>query len=227
MVRSRDQTIHTILIALRNAGFGFPPRYKFAIYKLWFLMDIPDTRRREWTVANRNLWTDLDLFMAIFFIVRIDMFVKVVRGNLTGGQRRLIMAQRSLNLCRDMLTGRALRNNIELLSELIRWRYNSYPGEELGDEVLGVPVVEIGSLQYEGYGKGRELNRKLRRPDKIILREARRRGLDVHQMYVRIFVQGQPQTLTACDRPLIPWDLEVRTVFQGTNENIDAFVRLD
>ncbi|KAL6237554.1 hypothetical protein BDW75DRAFT_248815 [Aspergillus navahoensis] len=217
MVRSRDQTVHIILTCLQRAGYGFPSRYRFAIFKLWFLMDIPDTARRVWTVQNRNLWTDLDLFMAIFFIVRLDMYVKVVRKNQTGGQRRLIMAQPSLYLCRDMLLGHALRDDIELLSALIRWRYNPRPGEVLEGEVFGVPSAEVGSLQYEWYGKDREQKKKLRRPDEVILREAQRRRLDVQQMY----------TFTQCERPLVPWDVEARNASQGCDDPIGPFLVLD
>ncbi|KAL5047348.1 hypothetical protein BDW71DRAFT_214068 [Aspergillus fruticulosus] len=227
MVRSRDQTVHIILTCLQRAGYGFPSRYRFAIFKLWFLMDIPDTARRVWTVQNRNLWTDLDLFMAIFFIVRLDMYVKIVRKNQTGGQRRLIMAQPSLYLCRDMLLGHALRDDIELLSALIRWRYNPRPGEILEGEVFGVPPAEVGSLQYEGYGKGREQDKKLRRPDEVILREAQRRQLDVQQMYVRIFIHGQPQAFTRCERPLVPWDVEVRNSSHGCDDPIGPILVLD
>ncbi|KAL4815354.1 hypothetical protein BDW67DRAFT_191596 [Aspergillus spinulosporus] len=227
MVRSRDQTVHIILACLQRAGYGFPSRYRFAIFKLWFLMDIPDTARRVWTVQNRNLWTDLDLFMAIFFIVRLDMYVKIVRKNQTGGQRRLIMAQPSLYLCRDMLLGHALRSDIELLRALIRWRYNPRPSEAFEGEIFGVPSAEVGSLQYEGYGKGREQNKKLRRPDEIILREAQRRRLDVQQMYVRIFIHGQPQAFARCERPLVPWDLEVRNATQDCDDPIGPFLVLD
>ncbi|KAL4753195.1 hypothetical protein BDW72DRAFT_210677 [Aspergillus terricola var. indicus] len=227
MVRSRDQTVHAILACLQRAGYGFPSRYRFAIFKLWFLMDIPDTARRVWTVQNRNLWTDLDLFMAIFFIVRLDMYVKIVRKNQTGGQRRLIMAQPSLYLCRDMLLGHALRNDIELLSALIRWRYNPRLSEVLEGEIFGVPSADAGSLQYEGYGKGRERDKKLRRPDEVILREAQRRRLDVQQMYVRIFIHGQPQAFTQCERPLIPWDLEVRNATRDCDDPIGPFLVID
>ncbi|CBF74069.1 hypothetical protein AN8189.2 [Aspergillus nidulans FGSC A4] len=227
MVRSRDQTVHIILACLQRAGYGFPLRYRFAIFKLWFLMDIPDTARRVWTVQNRNLWTDLDLFMAIFFIVRLDMYVKIMRKNQTGGQRRLIMAQPSLYLCRDMLLGRALRSDIELLRALIRWRYNPRPSEVPEGEIFGVPSAEVGSLQYEGYGKGREQNKKLRRPDEVILQEAQRRRLDVQQMYVRIFIHGQPQTFAQCERPLVPWDLEVRNATQDCDDPIGPFLVLD
>ncbi|KAL4936001.1 hypothetical protein BDV06DRAFT_217001 [Aspergillus oleicola] len=171
MVKFRDRTVHSIITALQRAGYPFPRRFKSAIFKLWFLMDIPDTKRRQWTVLNRNLWTDLDLFMAIFFIIRIDMFMKIERGNRTGGQRKLIMAQPSLKFCLDVLTGDALQNDIELLAAFVRWRYKPREGEFLpeGAEVFGVPTEEIGSLQYEEYGEGRERMAKLRRPDELII----------------------------------------------------------
>jgi hypothetical protein len=126
-----------------------------------------------------------------------------------------------------MLLGHALRNDIELLRALIRWRYNPRPSEALEGEIFGVPSAEVGSLQYEGYGKGREQNKKLRRPDEVILREAQRRRLDVQQMYVRIFIHGQPQTFAQCERPLVPWDLEVRNATQDCDDPISPFLVLD
>ncbi|KAL4918490.1 hypothetical protein BDW62DRAFT_181518 [Aspergillus aurantiobrunneus] len=227
MLRSRERTVHSIVTALVKAGYGFPYRYKSAIFKLWFLMDIPDTRRRLWTVQNHNLWTDLDIFMAILFIIRIDMYVKIERGNHTGGQRRLIMAQRNLHFCQDVLTGRALRDDMELLNALIRWRYNPRPDEILAYEVFGVPANEVGSLQYEGYGKGRGRNAKLRRPDELVLREADRRGLNYQEMYRRIFIYAQPQAFTQCERPNSIWDQEVRLVARGSDVPIHQVLRLD
>ncbi|KAL4929667.1 uncharacterized protein BDV17DRAFT_290379 [Aspergillus undulatus] len=228
MIKSRDTIVHNIITALHNAGYGFPRRYKAAIYKLWFLMDIPDTRRRQWTVSNRNLWTDLDLFMAIFFIVRIDMFVKIQRGNKTGGQRRLIMAQPTLKFCHDVLTGQALRNDMELLAAHIRWHYSPRPGEVIEQEgAFGVPANEIGSLQYEGYGEGRARMAKLRRPDAIVLREASRRRLDFQGMYRRIFIYAQPGAYTACERPNSVWDEEMKIRVRGTGVPLHDVVRLD
>ncbi|KAL4952785.1 hypothetical protein BDW69DRAFT_185085 [Aspergillus filifer] len=229
MIKSRDQTVHSIITALSKAKYPFPRRYKSAIYKLWFLMDIPDTKRRQWTLSNRNLWTDLDLFMAIFFIIRIDMFVKIERGNKTGGQRRLIMAQPSLKFCLDVLTGKALRNDFELLAAFIRWRYNPPDGEILpeGGEVFGVPTTEVGSLQYEGYGEGRERMAKLRRPDELIIREASRRRLDFQDMYRRIFNHAEASLFAVCERPNSVWDQEMKRATQGCNGDVQEALRLD
>ncbi|KAL4789598.1 hypothetical protein BDV19DRAFT_394912 [Aspergillus venezuelensis] len=229
MIRSRDRTVHSIITALSKAKYPFPRRYKSAIYKLWFLMDIPDTKRRQWTLSNRNLWTDLDLFMAIFFIIRIDMFVKIERGNKTGGQRRLIMAQPSLKFCLDVLTGKALRNDLELLAAFIRWHYSPRDGDILpeGGEVFGVPTEEVGSLQYEGYGEGRERMAKLRRPDELIIREASRRRLDFQDMYRRIFNHAEAGRFAVCERPNSVWDQEMKRATEGCNGDVQEALRLD
>ncbi|KAL2846129.1 hypothetical protein BJY01DRAFT_247405 [Aspergillus pseudoustus] len=200
MVRHREHTVYYIIKALESAGYGFPLRFKPAILKLWLLMDIPDMTRRVWTVRNPNLWRDLDLFGAIFFIIRLDMFVKLKRGNLTGGQRRLIMAQPSLTFCYEVLTGRALKDDMELLRALVRWRYNPPPEQMNCEEIFGVPLAEVGSLQYEEYGTGREKNVKLLRPDQLVLREAQRRHLDMKDMYQRIFIHAQEKMFTLCER---------------------------
>ncbi|OJJ07971.1 hypothetical protein ASPVEDRAFT_34151 [Aspergillus versicolor CBS 583.65] len=228
MVRYRDETVHSIIHALTSAGYGFPYRYKPAIFKLWFLMDIPDMKRRMWTIQNRNLWTDLDLFMATLFIVRIDLYVKTARENASGGQRRLIMAQRGLKFCLDVLTGNILRTEMELLKELVRWRYNPLPGEVLQGDLFGVPAAEVGSLQYEYYGRGqRDGRKKLQRPDQIVLLETRRRQLNLDDMYQRIFLYAQPQEFTVCDRPNSLWDEEIKRAVRSLGVRIQDILRLD
>ncbi|KAL4964390.1 uncharacterized protein BDV14DRAFT_200916 [Aspergillus stella-maris] len=229
MIKSRDRTVHSIITALSKAKYPFPRRYKSAIYKLWFLMDIPDTKRRQWTLSNRNLWTDLDLFMAVFFIIRIDMFVKIERGNKTGGQRRLIMAQPSLKFCLDVLTGKALRNDVELLAAFIRWHYNPRDGELFpeGGGVFGVPTEEVGSLQYEGYGEAGERMAKLRRPDELIIREASRRRLDFQDMYRRIFNHAEASRFAVCERPNSVWDQEMKRATERCNGDVQEALRLD
>ncbi|KAI9369503.1 hypothetical protein BJX61DRAFT_145755 [Aspergillus egyptiacus] len=226
MIRHRDHTASCIINALTHAGYGFPRRFKPAILKLWFLMDIPDTHRRLWTVQNRNLWTDMDLFMAIFFIVRIDMFVKIKRGNHTGGQRRLIMAQRTLTFCHDVLTGQALRDDMELLGAFVRWRYNP-PPDQSSTEIFGVPFSEVGSLQYEHYGRRAPRERKLRRPDELVLREAQRRQLNFQNMYRLIFIHAQRDQFTVCERRNVPWDKEVEIMLEGTETNPMSATQLD
>lgn len=228
MVKYRDETVHSIIHALTSAGYGFPYRYKPTIFKLWFLMDIPDMKRRMWTIQNRNLWTDLDLFMATLFIVRIDLYVKTARDNASGGQRRLIMAQRGLKFCLDVLNGNILRTELELLKELVRWRYNPLPGEILQGDFFDVPAAEVGSLQYEYYGKGqRDGSKRLQRPDQIVLLETRRRQLNLDDMYQRIFLYAQPQEFTVCDRPNSLWDEEIKRAVRSPDVPIQDILRLD
>ncbi|KAL3491249.1 hypothetical protein BJX62DRAFT_237326 [Aspergillus germanicus] len=228
MVRHRDHTVYYIMKALDTAGYNVPHRFKPALLKLWLLMDIPDTNRRLWTIQNKNLWRDLDLFGAIFFIIRLDMFVKIKRGNDTGGQRRLIMAQPSLTFCYKVLTGEALKDDMELLKAFVRWRYNPLPEQNMNDEeIFGVPLAEVGSLQYEGYGKDRTA--KLLRPDQLILREAQRRRLDLKDMYQRIFIHAQEKMFTACERHHSPWDEEMKIALELKNSvnNLKAACKLD
>jgi hypothetical protein len=228
MVRHRDHTVYYIMKALDAAGYNVPHRFKPALLKLWLLMDIPDTKRRLWTIQNKNLWRDLDLFGAIFFIIRLDMYVKVKRSNPTGGQRRLIMAQPGLTFCYKVLNGEALKDDMELLKAFVRWRYNLLPEQNMNDEeIFGVPLAEVGSLQYEGYGKDRTA--ELLRPDQLILREAQRRRLDLKDMYQRIFIHAQEKMFTACDRHHSPWDEEMKIALELKNSvnNLKAACKLD
>ncbi|KAL4788538.1 hypothetical protein BJX76DRAFT_353286 [Aspergillus varians] len=227
MVRYRDNTVCSILTNLKKAGYGFPSRYKSSIFKLWFLMDIPDMRRRMWTIQNRNLWTDLDLFMATFFIIRIDMYVKTERGNPTGGQRRLIMAQPSLKFLLNVLTGQSLKDYMELFEATIRWRHHPSLVEIVSEGFFGISWAEVGSLQYEGYGQGRAQNAKLKRPDEIILGEVERRKLNVREMYERIFAFADPESFMKCERPNSFWDQEMEIASSGSNVVLNDVLRLD
>lgn len=227
MIIHRENTVSSILDALRPAGYGVPRTFASAILKLWFLMDVPDNSRRLWTVRNRSLWTDLDLFMAIFFIVRIDMFVKIHRNNHSGGQRRLIMAQPSLEFCHRVLTGRALTTNDELVRALIRWRYVPRHGEVFGQYLHGVPIPEVGRLQYEGYGRRRGPGVKLLRPDELILDEIRKRRLNTQEIYRRVFIYCQPHLFTHCERPNILWDDELKLATHNCNIPFRKALTLD
>lgn len=190
MIMNRERTVQSIMEWMKRMGYELPARAGLAIKKLWFLMDIPDTRRRKWTVENKELWSDMDLFLAGFFLIHVDSALQEKRegedededGDNIGTSRRLLMAQKSLSVLWDVLRGAIWQSELEVIQSYVRWRYEPRPHERGMSSILGVPTKEVGLLQYESYGQHGKSNR-LRRPDSLVLSELKRRALDVPKLY--------------------------------------------
>ncbi|PYI22875.1 hypothetical protein BO99DRAFT_467305 [Aspergillus violaceofuscus CBS 115571] len=104
MLTTRTTTINRILTTLLAANIFLPAGTALILRKLWFLMDVPDNHRREWTVRNRNLWSDLDLFLGVFFLVQVDAFLEEVKGVAQFTvMRQLCLAQPSLVVLAEYL----------------------------------------------------------------------------------------------------------------------------
>ncbi|KAF7621650.1 hypothetical protein AFLA_011944 [Aspergillus flavus NRRL3357] len=188
MIIYREQTVKKIMEKMLVAGHGLPKPCEPAIKKLWFLMDIPDNRRREWTIMNRNLWQDIELFFAMLFIAQLDALLRKKRSNITGRLYHLLMAQPTMTVVWDVLRDVALRNEFDILKSFVRWKYTPLP-HETDLYVYGVPPHEVGALQYEGYGRHERVT-KIVQPDELILREMARRQLNLGDMYKDIFLMG-------------------------------------
>ncbi|PWY79667.1 hypothetical protein BO70DRAFT_407146 [Aspergillus heteromorphus CBS 117.55] len=202
MITHRHTTTTQIMALLRQAGYFIPNLCETPLKKLWFLMDIPDNARREWTIANPHLWRDGEIFFATFFIVQLDMYLREQRQQRTNSFRQLIMAQPTLTFLREFLVGRVCATNLDTLAEFVRWRYVPAP-EERNEQVFGVPIAETGLLQFEGYGRPRVTFNNYN--INLILREIGRRGLDMHIMFSEIFLLRNPR-LFYVNREPINWD---------------------
>ncbi|RHZ54678.1 uncharacterized protein CDV56_103877 [Aspergillus thermomutatus] len=190
MILYREAVVKDIMERMADMGWKLPNRCATVVKKLWFLMDIPDNRRRTWTIRKKTLWTDNDLFLAAYFIVQLDMLFTDSRARKKqGSMRRLLMAQPSLALLWDVLRDAALTTHYETLKAYVRWQYTP-PAHEAGLFVFGVPPNEVGSLQWEGYGR-RARNVKFQRPDELVLREIKDRNLDMQRMYVDIILSDE------------------------------------
>ncbi|KAL1970768.1 hypothetical protein VTN77DRAFT_2602 [Rasamsonia byssochlamydoides] len=186
MVCWRESVVNKILKLMANDGVALPKHCEIVIKKIWFLMDIPDNGRRIGTIQNRELWSDMDLFLATLFLVKLDVrFTHPLTGTGRDGMRRLLLAQPSLTLLWKVLKRTALQNAHETLKAFIRWKYQPSP-EEDGSYIFGVPPDEVGKLQYEGYGRTGSTV-KIQRPDELILKECVRRGLNMQQHYFDMF----------------------------------------
>ncbi|GFG13857.1 GTP cyclohydrolase 1 [Aspergillus udagawae] len=190
MILYREAVVKDIMECMADKGWNLPNGCATVVKKLWFLMDIPDNRRRTWTIRKKTLWTDNDLFIAAYFIVQLDMLFTDSRARKKqGSMRRLLMAQPSLTLLWDVLRDGALTTHYETLKAYVRWQYIP-KAHEAGLFVFGVPPNEVGSLQWEGYGRMAR-NVKFLRPDELVLREIKNRNLDLQRMYVDIILSNE------------------------------------
>lgn len=184
---SRANIVQEITYLFSKRGFQLIPRCEIVLSKIWFLMDIPDNTRRIWTITNRNLWTDSDIFHGIFLLAQIEScFTGHGTGASPQGLRRLLMAQKNLTMLRDALKSTDLVSHYQVMKSFIRWKYKVRPHERFMN-LFGVPYGEVGSLQYEYYHNVNST--KLQRPDELILRECTARQLDIFKMYCGIYVQ--------------------------------------
>ncbi|GIK00700.1 hypothetical protein Aspvir_004729 [Aspergillus viridinutans] len=210
MILYREAVVKDIMERMADKGWKLPNRCATVVKKLWFLMDIPDNRRRAWTIRKKTLWTDNDLFLAAYFIVQLDMLFTDSRARKKqGSMRRLLMAQPSLTLLWDVLRDGALTTHYETLKAYVRWQYTPR-AHEAGLFVFGVPPNEVGSLQWEGYGRMAR-NVKFLRPDELVLREIKGRNLDTQRMYVDIILSDELEPRE--DASSYRWHEEIMTEF--------------
>ncbi|PLN77668.1 hypothetical protein BDW42DRAFT_202532 [Aspergillus taichungensis] len=219
MVRHREAVVNDIIYLMEQEGFKLPEPCTLVIKKLWFLMDIPDNRRREWTIQNRKLWEEIDLFFAVFFLVQLDICLRRRHNKPNGALRRLVMAQPSLMFLWRVLNNMALTNQFEVVDAFVRWQYTP-ERREPGAYIFGVPSEQVGLLQYEGYypNEGAQL---LHRPDELVVHEMVRRRLHMQTMYRDIFLLGNTQPYTTPGSRDAAWDEEMRQTVGNHNGNRD------
>lgn len=185
MITYREQITEAILTNLGRSGYELPDRCGLVIKKLWFLMDIPENIRRVWTVQNKNIWPEVDLFLAVLFFTKLERFLESIYGDKCNVLRRLLLARPSITLLHDVVCKRALPNDFKIFQEYLRWKYIPLP-HETGVDIVGVRHEQINRFQYEWYGKkGRQS--LLKAPDELILRECVARNLDMKQLHVGFF----------------------------------------
>jgi hypothetical protein len=226
MIIYREHTVRNIMGAMLRVGHGLPKRCEPAIKKLWFIMDIPDNKRRQWTIENRNIWEDIDVFFAVLFIAQLDVVLKKKRTTINGRMFRLLLAQPTLTELWDVLRNASLRTDFDALKAFVRWRYA--PAEHETDmHVYGVPPNEIGALQFEGYGRA-ERNVILLRPDELVFREMSKRQLNMGEMYKTIFLYGNPSRYhsRSTSHP-VAWDSEMQLEAERLGVTWQSMVILD
>jgi hypothetical protein len=223
MVYFREETVDSILVELALKGLRLPRSGSLVLKKIWFLLDLPDSRRRIGIVHNPALWSNSDLYIASMFFLKLDMaYTDPVDGTGEYKLRKLLMAQRSLSTTAAVLRREEMRNQYELLQMHVRWTLDTQdlPGarsDRAARTVFGIPLAELGSLRGENW---RPHGARLWRPDEIVLREAIRRDLRFRDKLYDMMLWGNLHPVTRED--VWPRDQQgrVQVVFEDRVEDL-------
>lgn len=208
MVIFREHAAEEIVRTMCEAGYELPWECADMLKKYWFLFDIPDNKRRVWTVQNVNIWPDISIYYFMLFYIKVDEYVVTKYDNQTGGLRRLAMAQPSLSFWLKVLKNRRFDTQLDILQTFVRWQYQPQP-HEAGGIVFGVDPDEVGLLQYENYGRRGERTVKFERPDTCLMKELIRRNINMQQMYIDVHY-GEGDRYNNVTVQNSTWDYEVR-----------------
>lgn len=191
MLCFREMVVHEIMTIMEEDGVGLPDQCETAIKKIWFLMDVPDNRRRNALVQSRDIVTDEDLFYMMFFFIKLDIrFTDPVNGGGQDGVRRMLLAQPTLSTLWRTLKRTALVNKLDVIEMFVRWK-GELPAEQAqsGQPVLGIPPNDVGMTQYEYWGL-RGKGEKLEQLEELLMLESIRRELNLDQYYPDMFLWG-------------------------------------
>lgn len=187
MVEWRERVVDEILALMQLEGLNFPAKTSKTLKKIWFLMDLPDNKRRVGLIRNTEVWTDDDLYRATEFMLKLDMrFTDPRTGSGSHDLRKLVLAQRSLATLWRVLKREELRTQLEVLRMAVKTNY--VPPRFANLPVLGVPPKRVGMLQWEGYGK--RPGSKLLQVDELLMKESIRRDLPLQAWYLDMALSG-------------------------------------
>ena len=219
----REATVNSIITQLALKGHRLPRCTSKVIKKIWFLMDIPETKRRIGCIHNPRLWSDADLFLACLFFMKLDM--ACTNPVLGKGERRIramLLAQRTLAVMDKVLKREMMRNQYEMLQMFTEWgvdRATALHGATQLDQVpeffFGVPTKYIGTLSCENWTPNAPY---LMPPDELIFKESIRRGLRLEDKLIDMMLWGNVHPVTRADVYPTNWKGEVQTSFEDEVE---------
>ncbi|KAJ9644242.1 hypothetical protein H2204_001593 [Knufia peltigerae] len=202
MVLHREKVVHELVTIFAEDGIPLPFRCRLAMKRVWFMLDIPDNARRIGYVHNTRLLTNLDIYFAACFFLKLDMRLNdPVAGEKRDGLRKMLLQQKSFTTIVRVIKREIWKTKYEVMQEWVRQRCVPQPNE-LGVPIFGVPPEKIGKGKLEYWGERSEAvlgrtPKDLLRPDQLIIREALRRCLPMGKEYLRFMVSGyvRPDTL--------------------------------
>ncbi|KAH7172171.1 hypothetical protein DER46DRAFT_550048 [Fusarium sp. MPI-SDFR-AT-0072] len=194
LVIGRDRYCREVIAMMARMGFRMPHTMYSTLLRLWVLLEIPTTRQRQLFLRSRKYWTDIHLYNAQFFMVKLSMaFTHPFFNPISIDMVKLMLGQKGLyplwqclmrQKYRTMSECMELKARYDLLLPRSIWgliQREKYPS------AYGVPVHEVGLGHLEGWGKG---VLHLGRPDQILPIEAVSRGLHLDDHITQMMVWG-------------------------------------
>ena len=191
LVLLRDRYCREIAAIMARHGHLLPKTMHRTLLRIWLVMDIPTSGQRQAMVRNAEFWTDVDLYNAQFFFVKLSMlFNDPIYGPSSNEMMQVVMGQKGLFPLWQVLSRNKYTTVGEVLALRVRYEFtipeDFYTSTPVLQTVHGVPLSEVGVGHYEGWGLG---DTHLLRPDEIIPIEAVARGLelDEHLWYMMLW----------------------------------------
>ncbi|KAF5597309.1 hypothetical protein FPCIR_3625 [Fusarium pseudocircinatum] len=194
LVIGRDRYCREIIAMMARMGFRMPRTMHSTLLRLWVLLEIPTTRQRQLFLRSRKYWTNIHLYNAHFFVIKLSMaFTHPFFSPISIDMVQLMMGQKGLyplwqclmrQKYRTMSECMELKARYDLLLPRTVWgliQRERYPS------AYGVPVHDVGLGHLEGWGKG---VLHLGRPDEILPIEAASRGLHLDDHVTQMMVWG-------------------------------------
>jgi hypothetical protein len=192
MVVFREGVVRSIVNEVNRYGHNLPPRTSLVLKKLWFMMDIALNDKRSSFIRNEKFWSNLDLYVATLFFIKLDMcFTDPLTGDGETHLRRLLIGQRTLSRLLKALQRNGVVDQLELLQ-----LYTGYTKGVLADmnmDMFGIRKKDVGTQELEGWGVGES---KLLYIDEMVMMEAARRGLGFEEKYPHMMLWGYVDPVT-------------------------------
>jgi hypothetical protein len=188
MATQRQRTTDMILFELARSGHRLPIYTHIAVQKMWMTMLLSSNGARIGLMHNRSYWTDEHLFLALCFVMKLDM--RFTEPTTSSGElllRECFLAKRSLWPLLILL--RNGYSPLQLVQHFISYEYRVQP-QFRGMSVMGVSAHLLGAGSREGWGAGTD---RMLRVDELLPMELMRRGVAVNRYIFDMMLYGTKQ----------------------------------
>ena len=188
MVIFREYVVDDILYSMAIEGIRLPREGRVTLKKLWFMMDVGDSKTRMGLMHNQEFWTHTDLFVATMFFLKLEMYLTdPTHGTgYTQTMRSMLVNQRSLSTLARIMRRKEMKTPMQVFRMLLRFSHD-YPPPPDGHFLLGIPPYELGQMTREGWGTRPG---QLVQIDRLIMGEGIRRSLNLPFYYIDMILYG-------------------------------------
>ncbi|KAI9787307.1 MAG: hypothetical protein M1816_007655 [Peltula sp. TS41687] len=173
MIMYRERVVTEIISLLANDNLTMPARASLTLKRLWLTLDIPTNAKRIGLMHNADFWTDVDLYLAMLFGIRLDMAFNHPNDSYPSpAMRNLLLGQRSLSLLWEALSRTVFLSHLEVAQYQLRCVYVPEP-RWLNTPAFGVQPSEFSSVSRDASSS----TSRLLRIDELVEREMERREL--------------------------------------------------